>query len=155
SQPAVVVTVLHKEDPAEVPASQLIPRKLGIVLVDVAPATPVQQLQAMGLTPQAAAALNPTHAVGVDPGIPGAAGPHAGLVPEAVKPKVDYNAPDGVPLDPVQDAMTLLCHAGPDASWRVLQAFLEGTEQKLTVAMYEVTAPNVATALEGAAQQAG
>jgi hypothetical protein len=40
----------------------------------------------------------------------------------------------------------MLCHVGPDAGWRVLRPFLEATQQKLSVAMYDFNADYVAQA---------
>lgn len=41
----------------------------------------------------------------------------------------------------------ILCHIGPDSGWSTLQAFLAQAEARLTVAMYELTAPHIADTL--------
>jgi len=38
---------------------------------------------------------------------------------------------------------TVTCFASPDAGWPTLRPFLEGVQQKLTVGMYEFTAPHI------------
>jgi hypothetical protein len=40
----------------------------------------------------------------------------------------------------------MLCQVGPDAGWPVLRPFLEATQQKLSVAMYDFNADYVAQA---------
>src|SRR4051812_27940478 len=58
SEPAVVVTVMRKLDRSSLASVNLIPRKLGSVVVDVAPATPLQQLEASRRTQLAAGAVS-------------------------------------------------------------------------------------------------
>src|SRR5262249_18448280 len=54
-----------------------------------------------------------------------------------------YKAPPGLQLKEVQAPMTITCHASPDAGWPTLKAFLEKIEHRLTVAMYDFTAPHI------------
>jgi hypothetical protein len=61
---------------------------------------------------------------------------------EAV-PIITYVPPPGGNLNPVTGAMTLTCHVSPDAGWRILEAFLQGTERKLHLGMYDFTAPHI------------
>jgi hypothetical protein len=44
--------------------------------------------------------------------------------------------------------MAVTCHVGPDAGWPVLEEFLSQTQKRLTVGMYDFTAPHVLEALE-------
>ncbi len=37
----------------------------------------------------------------------------------------------------------VLCHIGPDAGWSTLEPFLDGTEERLTVAMYDFDAAQI------------
>jgi hypothetical protein len=61
---------------------------------------------------------------------------------EAV-PVITYTAPLGGNLSPVTGAMTITCHVSPDAGWHILQPFLEATEHKLHLGMYDFTAPHI------------
>lgn len=65
------------------------------------------------------------------------------------KPEIDYEPP-AVPLDPVTDTVTLICHASPDAGWPVLSAFLGRVEQKLSVGIYDFTSAHVLGAIDTA-----
>ena len=61
------------------------------------------------------------------------------------KPPTGPGAPS---LDPVEGDMTVTVCASPDAGWPVLRDFFrEGVGQRLTVAMYDFTAPHVEQAL--------
>ena len=40
------------------------------------------------------------------------------------------------------------CHASPDAGWPTLSAFLKETKTRLTVAMYDFTAPHIMRTIE-------
>jgi phosphatidylserine/phosphatidylglycerophosphate/cardiolipin synthase-like enzyme len=65
-----------------------------------------------------------------------------GIVPEAA-PQIGYVKPTPPPaLDEVR-VHNITCHVGPDAGWKTLKPFLEGTTEKLTVAMYEFYANHV------------
>lgn len=54
-----------------------------------------------------------------------------------------YQRPPNLTLPRFQGPMTLLCHASPDAGWPLLSNFLNGTQEQLTVAMYDFGAPHV------------
>src|SRR5829696_7046968 len=56
-----------------------------------------------------------------------------------IKPYV----PPNVPLAAVTEEMTVICHASPDAGWRILREFLVKTQTRLTSTMYEFTARHV------------
>jgi hypothetical protein len=62
----------------------------------------------------------------------------------------DYIKPAGPEyrLDPVEGVMSIICHASPDDGWPTLRAFLDRTRDRLTVGMYDFTAPHIAGAIE-------
>jgi hypothetical protein len=65
----------------------------------------------------------------------------------AVETLVKYQPP-AEPLREVEDELTLICHASPDAGFRLLKDFLTKTEERLTATMYEFTAKHILNALE-------
>lgn len=135
--PAIVVTVLRKDPPEALKANEILPGELDGVPVDVAPATPAAQanhLAARGGTRGPAVPAfeeEPLLTPGDVPGEEGTRGPAAGGR-GYVEPD-----PDKLKLSAVNGAMTLLCHASPDAGWPNLKKFLEVTKKTLTVAMYD------------------
>jgi hypothetical protein len=57
-------------------------------------------------------------------------------------------------LSPVTDEMSILLHVSPEAGWPVLKEFLENTRHtRLTIGMYNVTAPHVVEAIENIAKR--
>ena len=57
-------------------------------------------------------------------------------------------------LSPVTDDMTVLLHASPEAGWPVLKQFLGNTGHKrLTIGMYNMTAPHVVDAIDEIAKR--
>ena len=62
---------------------------------------------------------------------------------EEAVPIITYEPPPGGNLSPVTGAMTITCHVSPDAGWRTLQPFLQGTQRKLHIGMYDFTAPHI------------
>jgi len=142
SQPAVRVAVLTKRDLGGLPERDLLPRRLGNVVVDVVPATLTEQLEYLGRAQSAAAVTAAggdggriyTTFVGADEAPPESAF-DTGLDP--------YEPPADTPLSPVTDTMTVICHASPDAGWKNLKKFLLGTQQRLTATMYEFNATHI------------
>ena len=65
-----------------------------------------------------------------------------GVVPEAA-PQIGYVSPDPPPALAEVRVHNITCHVGPDAGWKTLKPFLEGTTERLTVAMYEFYAKHV------------
>lgn len=49
-------------------------------------------------------------------------------------------------LKPVKERMKAILHSGPDSGWPQLKAFLSKTRRRLTVGMFEYTAPHVVEA---------
>ena len=48
--------------------------------------------------------------------------------------------------------MTVICHVSPDAGWPTLREFLGGTKAKLTIGMYDFTAPHIIDGVLGAVE---
>jgi hypothetical protein len=147
--PAVIVTVLQKGDPQAM-GSQPLPDELDGIPVDVAAATPAEQLrylsargteEARGPVPAAPAEeelLEPGDVPTVEEAARGARGAD----------NRQYREPDNLKLTAVGGPITLLCHASPDAGWPTLQTFLSGVRKMLTVAMYDFGAKHIEKAIE-------
>ena len=59
-------------------------------------------------------------------------------------------------LDPVTDDMSLALHVSPEAGWRVLSRFFEeGEHDRITVGMYNFTAPHIIDAVRAAVKPSG
>ncbi|HEX8138518.1 MAG TPA: M36 family metallopeptidase [Pyrinomonadaceae bacterium] len=148
-RPVVTVTVLRKLDPADVAARDLIPARLGKVLVDVLPATPQQQLAFLRQMDEAATAGLPAPAGEINTRLPGELGGDVLAEAEAAFDAVTLAyVPPPVPLAEVNEEMTVLCHASPDAGFRNLSKFIAGTQVRLTSTMYEFNARHVLDALK-------
>ena len=64
------------------------------------------------------------------------------------------------PLDPpdlplINESMKATICVSPEAGWSELETFLEGTKERLTVAMYQFTAPHIFQAVQAAVTPAG
>lgn len=142
SIPAVVVairTVPGKPfDKAAIMAELNIPSTLDGVPVDLEIADPFQQLMSEGVT-EAAPLIRRRPQLLIDE--IQASDAEAELM-EAI-PVITYEPPENGDLSPVTGAMTITCHVSPDAGWKVLKPFLEGTNRKLHLGMYDFTAPHI------------
>jgi len=65
------------------------------------------------------------------------------------KAKIPYR-PAALPLNPITDTFTVICHASPDAGWPTLLDFFGRIEQKLTVGIYDFTSAHILNGLKGA-----
>jgi len=143
-EPCIVAIVRQKLDADSLPAAERLPASLDGVTIDVAPADPIAQYLAdSGRSVPHQVIANPL----------GLAVPLADqLEPELVAPemirKEKYVAPTDVTLSALSGPMDILCHTSPDAGWPTLKAFLSKTEETLTVAMYDFTAPHIEQTLE-------
>ncbi len=154
SERAIVVTVAADAAPSDLAA---LPDRLADVPIDVRRATPLKALQTRDPAAyvRSSAALRPEQQLAYFPAERLAAGGTLGdlvaaaLAATAAKPKLTYVPPAGASLAPVTDTFTLLAHASPDAGWPNLKPFLAGTQNALTVAMYDCTSAHVLTALQG------
>jgi phosphatidylserine/phosphatidylglycerophosphate/cardiolipin synthase-like enzyme len=122
--PAIVVVVDWKAAPETLREADVIPQSLDGIRVDVQEATILERVE----------------------GIPSLAYWEkliSGVAAEAA-PRISYRPPEDSRLDEIHRTNKILCHVGPDASWQVLEPFLEGTRETLSVAMYEFYARHIA-----------
>jgi hypothetical protein len=128
--PAVVVAVLDKNAiPADI---HRLSRRLDGVVVDVVPATPLEQLRAIDEAERRQRGL-PTD-LGDLP-VPDDATRKATTLRKYQK--------DKKALKKFKAKMKLVCHVSPDNGWAELSQFLTGPIAELTVAMYDFTAPHI------------
>ena len=121
SEPALVV--LTK---GALSAEQLgISERVGAVLVDVQPADAEEQLLGAELLPEWTQLLT-----------------GASLEAAGGEPPIKYEPPDDVTLEECR-VNNILCHVGPDAGWKMLERFLDATDERLTVAMYDFNATQI------------
>jgi len=71
------------------------------------------------------------------------------------KPKVEYQMPAGIDLNPGPTKMDLILHVSPEQGWAQLKPFLEDAKDDFTVGMYELTAPHIEEALIGGLTKSG
>jgi hypothetical protein len=150
-KPAIVVTVERKHD--DLPAEDRLPETLGGYPVDVREASPLEKLRLRNAHLHAAAVVA-TRPEYLRPEFPfehdltGAA-PTAATTESLAeahrpsKPNIPYAPPNGTKLDAVEEEMTILCHASPDAGWPTLEAFLTDTTKQLTIGMYDFTSAHI------------
>jgi phosphatidylserine/phosphatidylglycerophosphate/cardiolipin synthase-like enzyme len=65
------------------------------------------------------------------------------LASHAAKAEIQYTAPNGVALTPINAQFAMTCHVSPDAGWRELQSFIKGTKKRLAVSMYDFTSKHI------------
>ncbi len=154
-KPAIVVTVRTKKD--TVAPAQRLPTKVGGIAVDVREASPAECLRASKPETYAHLVSNgraelalPQFATEQDSaGSPIAPQlPPAELAARAAKQEITYAPPDGFKLDAVEDQMSIVCHASPDAGWLTLKPFLSQIGTSLTVGMYDFTSAHILDGLE-------
>lgn len=68
--------------------------------------------------------------------------------------EITYKKP-AVPLTKVTDTMRVLAHVSPDAGWQQLSLFLQETNKRLIIGMYDFGARHIAEAVEAAGRKAG
>lgn len=137
SIPAVVVAVKRKL--TDVPAADRIPSVVDGVPTDVTVADPYETLASLSRTGREATPVVSAPPLLIDQIQQDET---AAAVEEAL-PVITYTPPPDGNLDPVTGAMTLTCHVSPDAGWGVLKPFLQGTERKIRLGMYDFTAPHI------------
>ena len=131
--PAVIVSVLAKRPVSKLKKSELLPKNLDGVAVDVVPASPAQLVRFALVHGKALTAKSA-------PQLPGMVNASA-LIATAV-PLIPY-VPSTPPLTAVNKKMKMVCHASPDAGWRLLSGFFGQTDKTLTATMYEFTAEHI------------
>lgn len=122
-EPSVMAYVRTKVANGDLSEEELVPEELEGVRVHAVVPGPVTQLEL--------------------------AAERGGLAP-AVAPFTEprYQGIDGDPIDnPFTVQNKILCHVGPDAGWRILRDFLEGTRRELTAAIYDFNAAYIADSL--------
>ena len=153
-QPSIVVTVQKKT--ANISPQDAVPSNVGGYATDVREATTIQKLRFTAPERHAAlvAMARPEY---LQPEFPlerdaqtgaylqKAAAPGA-VAAHTTKPRVPYK-PAKAPLTPVDDTMSITCHASPDAGWMELSGFLKDIKNQLTVGMYDCTSAHVLDAL--------
>jgi len=150
-QPAIVVTVQRKT--ANVAPQELIPANVGGYPTDVREATTIQKLRQAAPQRHAAlmATVRPEYAQpeftlerDAQTGeLLQSPAPMEAVAKQQKKSGPTYQPPQNCPLTPVDDTMTIICHAGPDAAWLELSAFLKDVKNQLTVGMYDFTSAHV------------
>lgn len=78
---------------------------------------------------------------------------YAGVSLEAV-PSINYEPPQDLSLDEVEDEMFAVFHVSPDAGWPELEEFLSRTRESLTIGLYNFATDHIKDAL-GAAVSPG
>jgi phosphatidylserine/phosphatidylglycerophosphate/cardiolipin synthase-like enzyme len=132
-EPSIVVIVDRKCNASELTSRETLPSRLGTVRVDVVEPSPQERFtgryvdfddwrRALGLIPR----------------------------PVDDSATIGYRPPPAVRLQPVT-VRQVVCHVGPDAGWKVLEGFLDATQQQLDVSMYDFTAPHVVERLSALA----
>lgn len=137
-QPAVIVSVLTKRPVSKLKKAELLPTKLDGVPVDVVPASAAQLVRfavvhGRALTQKSAPQLH---------GMVTAEATVAAAAAAAAAPHIPY-VPSKPPLAAVNEKMKMVCHASPDAGWRLLSEFFGGTGKTMTATMYEFTAAHI------------
>ena len=153
--PAIVPVVVKKKDLAALAPSEVLPSQLEGVDVDVAPATPLEQLSF--LSPNQFLETVASHPASANEAVmPGSVLPSEF---EAIIAKVSrggrYRPPPDLELQQVRDAMKVTCHVSPDAGWPTLKEFLGSIDQKITIAMYDFSAPHILERLRSSLQSSG
>lgn len=135
-EPCITLSVLRKFDLSDVPSTQIIPRKLGKVLVDVVPATPSEQI--LYRQKQSLSGFSDTISGSVSTTLPGEKDFLESSV--AAASLIPYVPPPNASLREFYEEMRIVCHISPDAGWHNLDEFLIGTTERLTATMYEFNA---------------
>lgn len=146
--PAIVVTVAAKSPSP--PGGRSLPTSVEGIPVDVRQASPRKRAQLRepaanrdrapdsGAVPEFGDETSPHGAR-----LTSAAADASAAAPAVAKPQLPYVGPSGVTLDPVTGPVTVRACASPDAGWPVLQAFLAGVTDTLTIGLYDWTAAHV------------
>ncbi|MBK8255897.1 MAG: hypothetical protein IPK82_24920 [Polyangiaceae bacterium] len=146
SQPAVVVTVRRKQPRNELAKEDLLPIEIGGIPVDVRPASPEELRSHLA---GESGALDTESAF-----IPGWELRGSEAESSALTIETDeYIPPDNASLEPVTGNMAVTCYVSPDRGFPTLREALQTTRDRLTIAMYDFTAPHVLEAVKSALSQ--
>lgn len=154
TRPAIVVTVASKRNVA--PSDQL-PKNLGGFPVDVRQATFLERIRAEdpGRYAQIAASGTGEFAVAAPEqerilatGQSSVALLDAAFAAGPKKKKLEYEAPEGFPLNAIEKPMAITCHVSPDAGWLQLKSFFSLIRSKLVTGMYDFTSAHILQELQ-------
>lgn len=122
-EPAVVIAVHDKKELDELAATgaTALPAQIGGFAVDITPASPFD------IVPELRDDL---------------------LTEASIRRGTYRRDPAAFPLDLAERKMTGQVHVGPDAGSQMLVEFVRATEEKLTIGMYEFTAPHIVGAVK-------
>ena len=137
-EPAVLVSVLAKVAKGKLKKGALLPEAIEGVAVDVVAASPAQLVRFAVAHGAALTAKSAPSLLGMVRAAAAVAAPAA--------PRIPY-VPAKPPLKVVEERMTMVCHASPDAGWRVLSEFFGKTKNRLVATMYEFTGEHILTKL--------
>jgi hypothetical protein len=129
--------VLKKRPVSKLKKAELLPTKLDGVPVDVVPASAAQLVRFALVHGKALTEKSAPMLAGM---VMAEASVAAALA--AAAPRIPY-VPSKPPLAGVNEKMKMVCHASPDAGWRLLSAFFGNTEKRMTATMYEFTAKHI------------
>lgn len=164
---AIVVSVRRKLGAPFLEKEALLPPSLEGFPVDVKSASPVELLMARsgsdGKDLKETAKVLPDARIAEFNSLLFALGQERGLnedeasaaesFTEAIS-DIGYREPSNAHLNEVTGAMTVTCHVSPDAGWTMLRRFLDNTSNRLTIAMYDFTAPHIVRRLRSAMSHA-
>jgi hypothetical protein len=68
-------------------------------------------------------------------------------------PQTTYEPPENAELAEVDEEMRVVCHLCPDAGWPTLREFLAATKRRLTIGMYDFTAPHIVKGVREAVEK--
>jgi hypothetical protein len=141
NKPAIIVSVLTKRPVSKLKKAELLPTKLDGVPVDVVPASAVQLVRFALVHGKALTKNSAPKLAGM---VTASASFTASVaaVTAAGAPRIPY-VPSKPPLTAVNKKMKMVCHASPDAGFRLLSEFFGKTEKRMTATMYEFTAKHI------------
>src|SRR4029077_9642515 len=137
NKPAIMVSVLTKRPISKLKKAELLPTKLDGVPVDVVPASAAQLVRFALVRDKALTKKSAPKLAGMV-----TASASFAAVTAAGAPRIPY-VPSKPPLKAVNEKMKMVCHASPDAGFRVLSEFFGKTEKRMTATMYEFTAKHI------------
>jgi hypothetical protein len=134
-EPAILITVVRKRPISAVAPGEQVAQVFAGLSVDVVQASIAEQLAFVERPAQFA---GPASLIAPPPWeTPLPADPLSFMDGD------NYVPPDDIELAEVDEEMSVLCHVSPDAGWPNLKEFIESIEKRLTLAMYDVSAPHI------------
>lgn len=123
------------------------PAKIGKFDVQVVSATPRQQL--LNMNSEFAQYLVP-ELDWLTPGKKAEVIPDAEFVPQEERGTITkkYVPPQDVTLDAITESMKVTCSVSPDDGFPLLQSFIHDTQERITIGMYDFSAPHILDAFK-------